>query len=81
MNVAVIGAGSWGTTLAGVLAKNGHDTRLWALEKDVVHEINADHENRRFLPGARLPESLRATTDLEIALAGAEVLVSVVPSQ
>jgi glycerol-3-phosphate dehydrogenase (NAD(P)+) len=79
--VAVIGAGSWGTTLAGVLAKNGHDTRLWALEKDVVHEINADHENRRFLPGARLPESLRATTDLEVALAGAEVLVSVVPSQ
>ena len=79
--VAVIGAGSWGTTLAGVLAKNGHETVLWALEPDVVEQVNRAHENTRFLAGVQLPESLTATSDLAAALAGTEVLVNVVPSQ
>ena len=79
--VAVVGGGSWGTTLAAVLAKNGHDVVLWALEPDVVQQIAGEHENRRFLPGIRLPDSLRATGDLVEVVSHAEVVVNVVPSQ
>ena len=79
--VAVIGAGGWGTTLAALLAQNGHDVVLWALEPDVVTDITRAHENRRFLAGVRLPDTLVATDDLTAAVAGAVVLVSVVPSQ
>ena len=79
--IAVIGAGAWGTSLAAVLAKNGHDVVLWALEPDVVRQITDARENRRFLPGIPLPGTLRATGDLAEALAGAEVAVNVVPSQ
>lgn len=79
--IAVVGAGSWGTTLAAVLAKNGHDVVLWALEPDVVQQIAGGHENQRFLPGIRLPDTLRVTGDLAEALSRAEVVVNVVPSQ
>ena len=78
---AVIGAGSWGTTLAALLARNGHDVVLWALEPDVVADITRVRENRRFLAGVRLPDALVATEDLAAAVADADVLVSVVPSQ
>jgi glycerol-3-phosphate dehydrogenase (NAD(P)+) len=79
--VAVLGAGSWGTALAGLLAKAGHDVVQWALEPQVVEEINLHHENRTFLPGAQLPESLRATSDLAEAVRGASFVISVSPSQ
>ncbi|MEQ9570270.1 MAG: NAD(P)H-dependent glycerol-3-phosphate dehydrogenase [Longimicrobiales bacterium] len=79
--VAVVGAGSWGTALAGVLAGNGHRTVLWALEPEVAAEVNASHTNAAYLPGATLPESLTATSRLAEALADAEVVVSVAPSQ
>ena len=79
--VAVVGAGSWGTTLAALLAKNGHEVVLWAREPDVVQQITDGHENQRFLPGIQLPDTLRATGDLAAALSRAEVAVNVVPSQ
>ena len=79
--VAVVGAGSWGTSLAAVLAKNGHEVVLWAREPDVVQQITDGHENRRFLPGIRLPDTLRVTGDLAAAFSRAEVAVNVVPSQ
>lgn len=79
--VAVVGAGSWGTALARVLARNGHDVRLWSFEKDVVQRIREDRENVRYLPGVSLPQSLVVTGDLAEALSGAEVVVSVSPSQ
>ena len=79
--MAVIGAGSWGTALARVLASNGHDVRLWAREDAVVAAVNERHENPDFLPGATLPASLTATNDLRAALDGVEMAVSVVPSQ
>ena len=79
--VAVIGAGSWGTALAAVLAKKGHDVHLWAFEAEVAEQITQGQENTLYLSGVDLPENLRSTADLESALEGAEVVVSVSPAQ
>ncbi len=79
--VAVIGAGSWGTALAALLAKKGCDVRLWAYEPEVAEEIQGLGENRTYLPDIKLPLNLECTADLETALAEAEVVLSVSPSQ
>jgi glycerol-3-phosphate dehydrogenase (NAD(P)+) len=79
--VAVIGAGSWGTALAALLAKKGYATHLWAREDEVVQQIQQKGENEMFLPGVSLPGSLSVTTSLAIALSDAEVVLSAVPSQ
>ena len=81
MRCAVIGAGAWGTALADLLATNGHDTVIWALEPDVAASINESHENRRFLRGRPLALPLRATNALDTALREAELVVYAVPSQ
>ncbi len=78
---AVIGAGAWGTALADVLARNGHETVLWALEPDVVTSVNVSHRNDRFLHGVALAPSLRAATSLADALDGASLICIAVPSQ
>lgn len=78
--VAVVGAGSWGTTLANLRSGEGDDVVLWAYEPEVADEINRRHRNDLFLPDAPLLPALRATTDLGAALKGAEVVVSAVPS-
>ena len=78
---AVIGGGAWGTALADVLARNSHDVTLWALEEDVVGAVNATHENERFLAGFALAPSLRATTSLDQALAGASLVCVATPAQ
>jgi len=80
MRAAVIGGGSWGTALASVLGHNGHDTRIWCFEKDIPAQINEGHENQRYLPGLKLPETVTATSDLEESLRGAEIVVAVSPS-
>jgi glycerol-3-phosphate dehydrogenase (NAD(P)+) len=80
MRIAVIGAGSWGTTLADLLVRNGHDVRLWAQEPEVVASINRTHVNDLFLADSHLAEALVASSDLGAAAAGAELLVSAVPS-
>ena len=80
--IAIIGAGAWGTGLAMVLGrKKTHAVRLWANEPDVCESIAKSHVNERFLPGFTLPESVQATNDLSNALEGADVVVSVMPSQ
>ncbi|MGA9529458.1 MAG: NAD(P)H-dependent glycerol-3-phosphate dehydrogenase [Terriglobales bacterium] len=80
--VVVIGAGAWGTALAITLArKSEHAVSLWAREADVAQSIAHSRVNERFLPDVQLPASIRATDDLESALAGAEIVVSVMPSQ
>ncbi len=80
--IAIIGAGAWGTGLAIVLGRKGsHRVRLWAYEVDVCDSINRNHVNNRFLPGVRLPDSVRASNDFSIVLDGAEIIVSVMPSQ
>ncbi len=77
----MIGGGSWGTALARLLAREGVETTIWALEADVVESIATERQNSVFLPGIDLPPTLRATTDLDEALAGATVVVSAVPTQ
>ncbi|MQS14151.1 NAD(P)-dependent glycerol-3-phosphate dehydrogenase [Streptomyces kaniharaensis] len=78
---AVMGAGSWGTAFAMVLADAGSQVTLWARRQELVDAVNTTHENPDYLPGVRLPESVRATTDPAEALAGADFAVLVVPSQ
>jgi glycerol-3-phosphate dehydrogenase (NAD(P)+) len=79
--VAVIGAGAWGTALAGVLGRRSkHQVALWAYEPEVLESIRRARINEPFLPGIELPESVTATNDLGEALQGAELVVSVMPS-
>ena len=78
--IGVLGAGSWGTTLADHLARKGHEVRLWAFEPEVVAAINASHVNPVFLPESPLSPSLRAFGDAEEAIAGANVILSASPS-
>jgi glycerol-3-phosphate dehydrogenase (NAD(P)+) len=80
--IAIIGAGAWGTGLSVVLGrKEGHTVRLWANEPDVCESITLRHVNERFLPGFTLPKTVQATNDLAHALEGANIVVSVMPSQ
>jgi glycerol-3-phosphate dehydrogenase (NAD(P)+) len=78
--VAVLGAGSWGTALAALIARNGDAAVLWGRDANVAAAIDARHENPRYLPGVALPDGLRATTDLAEAMAGADLVLVVVPS-
>ncbi|SFP24735.1 glycerol-3-phosphate dehydrogenase (NAD(P)+) [Amycolatopsis arida] len=79
--IAVLGAGSWGTTFAKVLADAGREVTLWARRPEVAEEIRDAHTNSAYLTGVRLPERLTATTDPAAALAGADAVVLAVPSQ
>jgi glycerol-3-phosphate dehydrogenase (NAD(P)+) len=80
MNVAVIGGGAWGTTLADLLARKGAGVRLWAREREVVEGVNRSHRNEMFLPGAVLASELSATGELDEAVRDADVIVSAAPS-
>lgn len=79
-SVAVLGAGSWGTALAALIARHRAATVLWGRDAAVVEAIAGQHENPRYLPGVTLPETLHATTDLGTALRGADLVLVVVPS-
>lgn len=80
-SIAVIGAGSWGTTLANLLAKKGGPVTLWAYEAEVAEAVETTHRNPTYLEGIDLDPGLRATNDLAEAVADAVVVVSVSPSQ
>lgn len=77
--VAVIGGGSWGTTVASLTARNA-PTILWSRRPDVAEEIERDHVNSEYLPGEQLDPALHATSDLQQAVEQADVLVMAVPS-
>ncbi|HZM54457.1 MAG TPA: NAD(P)-binding domain-containing protein, partial [Acidimicrobiales bacterium] len=79
MKIAVLGAGSWGTTVASLVAPR-HDTVLWARNPEVAATITTDHTNPRYLPGFGLAPELSATADLEECVCEADILVIGVPT-
>jgi glycerol-3-phosphate dehydrogenase (NAD(P)+) len=80
MRIGVIGGGAWGTALAQVAARGGQPVTLWAREPEVVESVNESHENRHFLAGVALSDTIRATGDLA-DLAGHDALLVVAPAQ
>ncbi|MEE4144596.1 MAG: NAD(P)H-dependent glycerol-3-phosphate dehydrogenase [Halieaceae bacterium] len=80
LKVGVLGGGSWGTTVASLLTRNVPVT-LWARNPETVNEINTQHTNATYLPGAAIPEKLVATNDIGEAVSGADVVVMGIPSQ
>lgn len=81
MRIAVLGAGSWGTTLAILLANNSHEVSLWSHREDYAEVIRTTRENPPFLPGVRIPESITATSNLQAAVEDIDMLVNAIPSQ
>ena len=79
--VTVIGSGSWGTALAVMLAKNGHEVVIWSRRQDAVDELLQERKNEKDLPGVAIPESIQATTYHKAAVQGAEIIILAVPSR
>jgi glycerol-3-phosphate dehydrogenase (NAD(P)+) len=80
LKVGLLGGGSWGTTVAALVARNTQVT-IWARDAATVTEINEKHSNEKYLPGATLPASLRAANTIEETVADIDVLVVGIPSQ
>lgn len=78
--IAIIGAGSWGTALALTLGRKGHRIRIWVFEQELVASINQRRRNALYLPEFELPEGVSASHSMETVLDGAEIVLSVVPS-
>ncbi len=78
--IGVIGAGSWGTALAVLLNKNGHDVTVWSIDKKEVEQLDQKREHESKLPGVRIPDDMRVTADLEEAMTDKDLLVLAVPS-
>lgn len=81
MKITVLGAGSWGTTLALVLVGNGHDVQLWTYKQEQAELMREKRENPQFLPGIFLPPQLQIVTDIEAACSHREMIVAAVPAQ
>jgi glycerol-3-phosphate dehydrogenase (NAD(P)+) len=81
MRVAVLGAGSWGTTLAILLNYNSHQVTLWSHRADHTQEMIATRENTQLLPGIPIPQEISITSDVELAVAKAEMIIAAVPAQ
>lgn len=79
--ISVLGAGSWGTALALVLADNHHDVHMWGHRQELIDQINEKHENHDYLPNVELPASIQATTDMKQALEGTEAVIVAVPTK
>jgi glycerol-3-phosphate dehydrogenase (NAD(P)+) len=80
LKVGLLGGGSWGTTVASLVARNT-DVTLWARDEATVTEINEHHTNEKYLPGAKLPAGVRATSSIEEAVSTIDVLIMGIPSQ
>ena len=78
--IAILGAGSFGTALALVVARAGHEARLWGWGPDDPDAIDAARENKRYLPGVELPPGLRVVGDIGEACGNASIVIGVVPS-
>ena len=80
LKIGVVGAGSWGTALANVLATKGYPIDLWVFEEDVCRQIQETAQNDVFLPGVTLSDNLRPTSDLRMVVQGKDLILIVVPS-
>jgi glycerol-3-phosphate dehydrogenase (NAD(P)+) len=80
LKIAVLGAGSWGTTLGVLLDENGHHVTLWEVFPDQLEALQRDRENKKFLPGIPIPQSIQLTGDIGSALDGASLVLYVVPT-
>jgi glycerol-3-phosphate dehydrogenase (NAD(P)+) len=78
--IAVIGAGAWGTAVAKVIAEKGKDVVIWCREEETRDNINFRRENPRYLPGVKLPETLRADSDIAAAASGRKYIILALPS-
>jgi glycerol-3-phosphate dehydrogenase (NAD(P)+) len=81
MRIAVLGAGSWGTTLAILLSENNHDVSLWTYRPEQADLIIETRENSAFLPGIKIPKQISILTDIQEAAYKKDIIVSAVPSQ
>jgi glycerol-3-phosphate dehydrogenase (NAD(P)+) len=79
-SIGVLGAGSWGTALAVLLHENGHSVTVWGHDADAVSRVTADRENKVYLPGIRLPDGVKFTSELS-EIASAELILIVTPSK
>lgn len=78
--ISVLGAGSWGTALAVVLHKNGHEATIWSIAQDEIDMLKKEREHKDKLPGVKIAEEIGLTTDLKEAISGRDMLVVAVPS-
>jgi glycerol-3-phosphate dehydrogenase (NAD(P)+) len=81
MRITVLGAGSWGTTLAVMLHYNAHAVRLWSYDQSHVESMNLTRENKDFLPGIMIPADIELMNDIGEVVEGAELIVTAVPTQ
>ena len=79
-SIGILGGGAWGTGFAAALAHSGHTVQIWALEPDVKDSVNREHENKRFLPGIKLPSSITVSNDIIEVASGKEFLIIAAPS-
>ena len=78
--ISVLGAGSWGTALAVVLHKNGHEVTIWSIAQDEIDMLKKEREHKDKLPGVKIAEEIGLTTDRKEAISGRDMLVVAVPS-
>ena len=78
--VAVLGAGSWGTSLAVHLGRIGHDVRLWGRDRNLVEEMSARRANAIYLPDVTLPDTVSVTASIDAAVRATDLIVSAIPS-
>jgi len=79
--IAVVGAGSWGSTLSVLLAEKGFDVKLWARRKELANEIESKKENTQYLPGIKIPSNVIADHSMKNILENSEVIISAIPSE
>lgn len=80
-NIAIVGAGSWGTAVAISLSKKGHTVKLWDVNSTRTEKLMADRENKQYLPGIKFPDSLIPTVEIEEVMAGSELVIFAAPAQ
>ncbi len=81
MKISIIGAGSWGTTLAVLLGEKGFDVKLWARREELANEIESKRENKQYLPGIKIPSNVIVDHSLKNVLNGSEMIITAIPSE